>query len=116
MTKVDSTVVADEPVNRRRKWDRKMADAGYKRMTVYVLPEQVPVVEALKHALRYMSEEQLRYYQGLIHEGLVNLAALWREGLEEDPSAAVETTIVEEIAVLEAAAAATKPAEGPVAG
>jgi len=88
-----------------------MADRGYRRMTVYVREAQVPVVEALKIALREMQPDDLAMYQRGLHDYFVDCARDMEQDLKEEPKLARETTIEVEIAVFRAAADATAHTE-----
>lgn len=103
--------IAGPPPDRRRRWEQKMADRGFKRMTLYVREPQVPVVEALKLALREMDPEDLSMHQEFLHDYFVQCGEALEQAFAEDRSLADTTTIVDEIAVYRAAAAATKRSE-----
>lgn len=103
--------IAGPPPDRRRRWEQKMADRGFKRMTLYVREPQVPVVEALKLALRDMDPEDLSMHQDALYEFFNSCAENMDEELWRDPSLGETTSIEAEIAVYRAAAAATKRIE-----
>lgn len=98
---------AGEPTDRRRRWEHRMANKGFKRMTLYVREPQVPVVEALKLALRDMDARDLQFMQYGLHEYFRQSAEEMERELELHPELAEETTIEEEIAACRAAADAT---------
>ena len=110
MTPIERAI-AGEPADRRRRWEHRMADRGFKRMTLYVREPQVPVVEALKLALREMDPDTLGMHQLLLHEYFTQMADQTEEDLNRDPALAETTTIEEELAVYRAAAAATNRTE-----
>lgn len=99
--------IAGEPQDRRKRWEQRMADRGYRRMTLYVPEDQVPVIDALKLALREMdADDRFRLQDGL-HQFFSEMAEAYEEDLHHDPSLAEETTIEEEIAFLRRAAEVT---------
>jgi len=110
MTPIERAI-AGEPADRRRRWEHRMADRGFKRMTLYVREPQIPVVDALKLALREMEAEDLEMHQLYLHEYFTQCADNMEEELNADPSLAETTTIEEELATYRAASAATSQTE-----
>lgn len=43
--------IAGEPEDRRRRWDQRMAEAGYKRVNLWVPEERVALLKELKSQL-----------------------------------------------------------------
>lgn len=84
--------IAGQPADRRRRWEKRMADRGFRRVTLYAREAQLPVVEGLKVALRVMDEVRLAAYQDLFARSLDDLAdcleadlARWdREGMHRE--------------------------------
>ena len=110
MTPIERAI-AGEPEDRRRRWEHRMADRGFKRMTLYVREAQVPVVDALKLVLRDMEPDDLDLHQQGLHDYFQSMAEWNEEELANDPSLEKTTTIVEETATYRAAAAATQRTE-----
>lgn len=86
-----------------------MAKRGFRRMTLYVPEPQVPVVEALKLALREMGDEDRFLLQEGLHGFFCDMVQAYEDDLHAHPELAYETSIREEIAFLKKAADATAP-------
>ena len=110
MTPIERAI-AGEPADRRRRWEHRMADRGFKRMTLYVREPQIPVVDALKLALREMDPDDLGMHQLALHEYFTQCADQMEEDLNRDPSLAETTDIEAELSIYRAAAAATSRTE-----
>lgn len=103
--------IAGEPASRQRRWEQNMAKRGYRRMTLYVRERQVPVVEALKLALREMDTETVNYFQESFGSWFEAIAEGIEYDLEQFPNLADETSVKLDIAVYRAAAAACSHTE-----
>lgn len=98
--------IEGEPQDRRKRWEHNMAKRGFRRMTLYVPEAQVPVVEALKLALRELDDDYRLMIQQGLHDYFRDCARSFEDDLQADPTLSEETTIVEEIALFRRAQAA----------
>lgn len=96
--------IAGEPTNRRRRWEHRMAQKGFKRVTLYVRDPQMAVVEALKVALRVMDDQRLAAYQAAFAGLFDDLAEATEKFLHEEPLQWPREQILSDIAECRAAA------------
>lgn len=76
MTPIERAI-AGEPSDRRRRWDQRMIDAGYKRVNLWVPEQHVPILKELKDQLSHASAEDF--------EALRDFVAFPYEGMLTDP-------------------------------
>lgn len=110
LTPIERAIAGQSP-NRRKRWEDRMAQRGFRRMTIYAREAQVPVVEALRLVLRDMDPEDLALHQRMLSEYFKSCADDLAEDLKDNPALASDTTIEAEIAVYRAAAEATAHTE-----
>lgn len=55
--------IAGEPADRRRRYDHRMIERGFKRMTLWVPPKQVDLIKGLRYLLTSATQEQLDQFE-----------------------------------------------------
>lgn len=93
-----------QPANRRRRWEQRMQDRGFKRVTLYARDPHIPVVEALKVALRVMDDQRLSAYHLAFARLFDQLAEATEQYLFEEPLRWTRDEILADIAECRAAA------------
>jgi hypothetical protein len=70
--------IAGQPIDRRRRWDQRMADAGFRRVNLWVPAEYVELLKELKDRLLAGDPEEF--------EALHDFLTMSYRSMLEDPS------------------------------
>jgi hypothetical protein len=95
--------IAGEPQDRRRRWDQRMLDAGFKQVKLWVPEERVPLLKELKSQLVDEAD-----YEALLDFVTVSYRAMLEDPECDDLDRQVARQALADLGALPAASAASE--------